>query len=296
MASANRKTQAKRTRASRRRGLRGSGDEKSKATEQAPDEAKQQSPKPEANPAAKAGDGEKVSSLLETTSQEVKQLLEAADDAAQKIRQASRADTAATDDESGDGDEASTLIKRTNKEVRQVLESADEAAEKIREEAREEARQFVEDARRQAEAVTGEHVDQVSKLTAQVLDELSGVQEQLGSLRDAYDNAIKTMSADLGAEESEVWEAQRNGAVEDEEQSELQRRLGRRQRHKKAAPQQPEGVSEGARLLALQQLMAGVDAEVIEARLESEFGIENPRAILEWMGLQAQPERKPEKT
>ena len=63
-----------------------------------------------------------------------------------------------------------------------------------------------------------------------------------------------------------------------------------RNRRQRKAAQEPEGISEGARLLALQQLMAGVDADVIATRLEKEFGVENPRAILEWMGLQVQPE------
>jgi hypothetical protein len=250
----------------------------------------------EAEPAAKAPEGEKpegekVSSLLETTSKEVKQLLEAADDAAKQIRQAARGD----DGEEG-GDEASAVIADTNKEVRQVLESADDAAEKIREEAREEARQFVEDARRRAEELTTEQIDQVTKVSEQVLGELSALQGQLASLRQAYNESIRAMSAKLGVEEtSEVWDAQRNGEPAPEEQSEMKRRLGRRQRRKEPAAE-PEGISEGARLLALQQLMAGVDANVIESRLKKEFGIENPGAILEWMGMESKPERKPDKS
>lgn len=240
--------------------------------------------------------GEKVSSLLETTSQEVKQLLEAADDAAQKIREAAQTD-AETEQKSGSstpGGEASTLINRTNKEVRQVLESADEAAEKIREEARAEARQFVDETRRRAEDVTNQHLAKVSKLSEQVLGELTSVQGQLESLRAAFDQAIGAMRVDVGiggVESEEVWETAQNGAPEVEEESDLRRRLGRRRQRKSA--QEPEGISEGARLLALQQLMAGVDADVIASRLEKDFGIENPRAILEWMGLQVQPKDTP---
>jgi hypothetical protein len=70
--------------------------------------------------------------------------------------------------------------------------------------------------------------------------------------------------------------------------------LGRRPRRKGA--EQPEGVSEGARLLALQQLMAGVEPEVIESRLKNEFGIEDPKPILDWMGLHAAPSPRSSKS
>jgi cell division septum initiation protein DivIVA len=300
MASADRKeTGSKQSQASRRGGVlrRGSRrkDKKSPAeSQQQPDRGSPEAVKGDAAP--KPADGEKVSSLLETTGEEVKQLLEAADDAAKKIREAARANaTSGGDDESDDGDEVSSLIARTNKEVQQVLESADDAAEKIRQEARAEARQFIDDARRRAESVTNEQMHRVSDMTEHVLDELSGVKQQLKTLRGAFDQAMKTMSADLGVEETEVWERQGNGAVgADEEPSDMRARLGRR-RAKMVPAQEPEGISEGARLLALQQLTAGVDADVIEKRLKKEFGIENPKPILEWMGMQAEPTEKAKK-
>jgi F0F1-type ATP synthase membrane subunit b/b' len=298
MASANRKeTGRKQSHASRRggvlrRGSRRKDKEGSAESQQQPDRGSPEAVKDD--PASKPADGEKVSSLLETTGEEVKQLLEAADDAAKKIREAARAD-AASDDDEPDDDEVSSLIARTNKEVQQVLESADDAAEKIRQEARAEARQFIDDARRRAESVTNEQMHRVSDMTERVLAEVSGVQQHLEALRGAFDEAMKTMSADLGADETEVWERQGNGAVgADEEPSDMRSRLARR-RAKMVPAQEPEGISEGARLLALQQLTAGVDADVIEKRLRKEFGIENPKPILEWMGLQAEPTEKAKK-
>jgi F0F1-type ATP synthase membrane subunit b/b' len=299
MASANRKeTGRKQSHASRRggvlrRGSRRKDKEDSAESQQQPDRGSPEAVKGDA--AQKPADGEKVSSLLETTGEEVKQLLEAADDAAKKIREAARADAASGDDEPDDGDEVSSLIARTNKEVQQVLESADDAAEKIRQEARAEARQFIDDARRRAESVTNEQMHRVSDMTEHVLEELSGVRQHLDALRGAFDQAMKTMSADLGADETEVWERQGNGAVgADEEPSDMRSRLARR-RAKMVPAQEPEGISEGARLLALQQLTAGVDADVIEKRLRKEFGIENPKPILEWLGLQAEPTEEAKK-
>lgn len=234
-----------------------------------------------------------VSSLLETTSEDVKQLLEAADDASKKIREAARADAGEPGAGTSEASEASSLIGRINKEVQEVLESADEAAEKIREEAKGEARQLIEEARRKAENATTEHVDKVSEMTNQVLGELAAVQDRLERLQSAFDQATKAMSVELGVGDAEVWETQQNGAIEGEEESDaLRSRLGRRTSRKSGA-ERPEGISEGARLLALQQLIAGVDAEVIEVRLKDEFGIEDPRPLLEWMGIH--PESQPEK-
>jgi vacuolar-type H+-ATPase subunit H len=254
-----------------------------------PDQNRGRNPKAKGNGSPPLGDSDKVSSLLATTGKEVKQLLEAADDAAAKIRQAAHGETTnAGAKGSDDSDKASSLIERTSREVQQVLESADEAAEKIRDEAREEARQFLEQAQRRAESVTGEHMDRVTAMTERVLDEVSSVERQLEVLRTAFDQAIKTMGADLGIQQTGVWDTQDNGAATtiDEQSASLRHRLRRRRPRKFVAPQVPEGISEGARLLALQQMMAGVDSEVIEARLKKEFGIEDPQPILDWLGMQ----------
>ena len=236
---------------------------------------------------AQADDRGNVSSLLETTSAEVKQLLKAADSAAEKIREAARTEAADTSGASPlEDDETVAMLGKINTEVRDVLESADMAAEKIRAEARAEARRLIEESRRRAESVTGEQIKRVTEMTDEVLEQLSGVRDQVGRLQAAFDASIKSMGADLGVVPVDVWDTQRNGATEGEQDSaELRQRLGRRQGRRKTA-QEPEGISEGARLLALQQHMAGVDPSVIEKRLREQFGIEDPRPVLEWMGLE----------
>jgi hypothetical protein len=289
--SKRKQAQRNRSRAQRRSGVlrrRKPGDEASKQAQGKPDPQSSNSKKGGVDP--QLDDSSKVSSLLETSGKEVKQLLEAADDAAEKIREAAKT---ARDDESGKGSEAMPLILKTNQEVQKVLEAAEDAAEKIREEARGEARQLIEETRRRAEGITGEQMNQVSQMTEQVLGELSAIQDQLETLRGAFDQAIQKMSADLGVDQASVWDTQ-NGANDTEEESaELRNRLGRRR--KTVPAQEPDGISEGARLLALQQLMAGVDADVIQERLTNEFGIKDPKPILEWMGLQAETPEKPKK-
>jgi len=242
-------------------------------------------------------DGQKISPLQETTTQaseEVRQLLEAAGDASKQIREAAR--TEAGQGETGvEGNEPAELISKINSEVRTVLEAADEAAEKIRDEAHADARRVLEENRRRAESVTGEHMHRVTEMTEQVLAQISNVEEQLDTLRRAFDQSIKRLGVDLGSggEGSDVWSTKRNGAEEDEgDKDELRHRLGRRAQPKAA---EPEGISEGARLLALQQLNAGVDAEVIAQRLTEEFGVKDPKPILEWMGVYAGEPVKAEK-
>jgi uncharacterized phage infection (PIP) family protein YhgE len=293
--SKRKQAQRKRSRAGRRGGVlrwRKQDDEASKQARGKPDPQSSNAKKGGADP--QFDDSSKVSSLLETSSEEVKQLLEAADDAAEKIREAAKTDAqAARDDESGKASEAMSLISKTNKEIQKVLEAAEDAADKIREEARGEARQLIEETRRRAESITGGQMNHVSQMTEQVLGELSAIQDQLETLRSAFDQAIERMSADLGVDQTSVWDTQ-NGANDGEEESaELRSRLGRRR--KTVPAQEPDGISEGARLLALQQLMAGVDADVIQERLTNEFGIKDPKPILEWMGLQAETPEKPKK-
>ncbi len=292
--SKRKQAQRKRSRAERRSGLLRRRKQDEEASQPGPVKPDPQASDAKEGGAAKVDDGSKVSSLLETSGKEVKQLLEAADDAAEKIREAAKADAqVASDDQSGGASEAMSLISKTNTEVQNVLEAADDAAEKIREEARGEARQLIEETRRRAESVTGEQMNHVSQMTEQVLGELSAIQDQLDTLRRAFDQAIQKMSVDLGVEQSSVWDTQNGASDGEEESAELRSRLGRRR--KTVSVSEPDGISEGARLLALQQLTAGVDANVIQERLTKEFGIKDPKPILDWMGIHAEPPEKPKK-
>lgn len=292
--SKRKQAQRKRGRAERRSGVLRRRKQDEEASKQEPVKPDPQASDAEQGGAAKLDDSSKVSSLLETSGKEVKQLLEAADDAAEKIREAAKTDAeVASDDQSGGPNEATSLISKTNTEVQKVLEAADDAAEKIREEARGEARQLIEETRRRAESVTGEQMNHVSQMTEQVLGELSAIQDQLVTLRSAFDQAIQKMSVDLGVEQSSVWDTQNGASDGEEESAELRSRLGRRR--KTVSVSEPDGISEGARLLAMQQLTAGVDANVIQERLTKEFGIKDPKPILDWMGIHAETPEKPKK-
>ncbi len=222
----------------------------------------------------------------------MKQLLEAAGDASKKIREAAR--TGDGSESKVEGNEPAAMISKINSEVRTVLEAADEAAEKIREEARADARRLIDENRRRAESVTGEHLQRVSEMTEEVLSQLANVEGQLDTLRRAFDQSIQRLGTDLQRGELRRRSGRRRGTAPrmKRESDELRQRLGRRAKPKAA---EPEDISEGARLLALQQLNAGVDAAVIEKRLAEQFGVKDPKPILEWIGVQAPPASKPKK-
>jgi hypothetical protein len=236
---------------------------------------------------AKAGDGASSSSLLRTTGGEIQELLEVADDAVKKIREADQASSPRGVHEAPDGAEISALVARTRWEARRALKSADLAAEKIREEAQADAMQLLDASRRRAEKVTGEQIDRVSTATDQVLEELSDLRRQVQALRNAFDAAVETMHADLEVEQAGAGEEKRDHAEADDEQAGPRRRQGR-PGQKAPAPEERERISEGARLLALQQMIEGEDAAAIEARLKKQFGIEDPKPITEWLGLPAE--------
>jgi hypothetical protein len=294
-------TRRKTRRTVRRRGRRGS----SQAAETASSSQAQQPAEPTTdvakNGSPQLSNGEEVSSLLASTSQEVQQLLEAADDAAAKIREAAQTEDPADGGQRSKGkNEVSSLLAKTSEEVQQVLESADEAAEKIRAEARAEARQFLDESRRRVELVTRYQMDQVAGFTEQVLGEAAAVQSHLEALRDSFERATAALDTRLSAEKAEIERPEDDGEQSDGEQSDgeqsdaedlhstLRRRMGRRRPRKIIAPKgEPAGeISEAARLLALRQIMAGEDSEDIEARLRDDLGIEDPAQILEWMSVQ----------
>lgn len=231
-------------------------------------------------------DGEDVSSLLASTSQEVQQLLEAADDAAGAIREAAQTEDRADGDQGSEGsNEVSSLLARRSEKIQRVLESADEAAAKIRAEARAEARQSLEESRRRVEFVTRNQIDQVVGLTEQVLGEAAVVQHQLEALRDSFERATKALDTQLVAEKPENERPKDYGEQSDVEDLHA-RRLGQRRPRKIIASKgEPAGeISEGVRLLVLRQIMAGEDSEAIEAQLRDDFGIEDPAPIVEWIG------------
>jgi hypothetical protein len=289
---ADRKARGKSSQTTRRSVFRRGRDAGDQTTQSKAKSSSAEPPKGSNGGAKATADGEeKVSSMLKMTGDEVKRLLAAADDAAEKIRQAAEVDSPVqTDAESSD--EIYSLVGKINTEAQRILELANDAAEKIREEARGEAKQLIEDTKLRAEHVTAQRMDRVSEMTDQVLTELAAVKAKLDDLQSAYGQAMKSLNADLDDAAGELATSRNGGRGAEPESAALRRRLGQKDRVKSA---KAEAVSEGARLIALQQLMAGEDREVVASRLKDEFGIANPEDILEDISPQADEPTDPKK-
>jgi vacuolar-type H+-ATPase subunit H len=184
----------------------------------------------------------------------------------------------------GERGEISPLLATTSQKVESILKSTNEAAEEIREDARNEARQFLAQARQRAERLTRERMDRIATVTEDLLQQASAVQEQAAALRVALEQATAELSSDLGA--GRPGAADRQAASAKTEQEGRRGVFGRRKRRNLPSRHQGE-ISEGVRVLALQQLTAGADRETIEARLRADFGIEDPSAILESIEAEA---------
>ena len=199
-----------------------------------------------------------------------------------------------------DGAQMSWLLSTTVERVQAVLSATDEAAARIREDAQAEADRYLEDARRRAESLTRERMDRIATLTEDLMGQASAVQQQSQALRVAMERATDELNRDLGpadaqassARAAEVTaESEQPGATgagpeqspaaetpKDSEGHGLRERIGRRRRK---GDDSEEGINEGARVLALQQLMAGADRATVEKALTEDFGIDDPSVILD---------------
>jgi hypothetical protein len=197
----------------------------------------------------------------------------------------------------------SWLLSTTVERVQAVLTATDDAAAKIRDDAQTEADRFLEDARRRAESLTRERMDRIATLTEDLMAQASGVQQQSQALREALERATAELNRDLGGAQSETATAPMAQATpspnpepqqaaadasqqsppsqakteEAESHGGLRERIGLRRKQDDSEG----GVSEGARVLALQQLMAGADRKTVEETLTKDFGIEDPSVILD---------------
>src|SRR5206468_5992740 len=133
---------------------------------------------------------------------------------------------------------------------------------------------------RRIDLLTQYQMDRVNAFARQVAAEASALQEQLETLHRSFDQATAALDTKSATNREED-----DGTGGEHLQKTLRRRLGRQR--KVIAPQAELSgeVSEGARLLALQYLIAGEAGEVVEARLRDELGIEDPAALLESMSV-----------
>jgi vacuolar-type H+-ATPase subunit H len=194
----------------------------------------------------------------------------------------------------------SSMADTASDQVRSILEAAQTTAAQIRSEAEEEARRVrdaahdhVEATRAGAAAQADEHVSQVSKSTADMLERIERIDEELNSLFDVLRGAAKRINAQLGELQVELHAAadagpasapEGNGTASAEEPAE-ETEPG----PAAAAPHEPERTvaapgdsdEEGARLIALNMALNGSPREEIDRFLTERYDLADQASLLD---------------
>jgi hypothetical protein len=187
-----------------------------------------------------------------------------------------------------------------------ALRAAERAAAGIRDDAQEWARRYKEESRKQANELTSERVRELSELTDSLMTRLDAAARQAEELISTLEETGRRLLNSEGRS-PEAPRLNRPGAeVEEEPERAFKRAAGDGKGSRKkpwlppgAEPRVPEPVnsapprpargdptvSEGARLLATQMAAVGGKRDEVASRLREEFGIQDPAAILDEIGL-----------
>jgi hypothetical protein len=172
-----------------------------------------------------------------------------------------------------DAAEISELLTSAGGRAQAVLDATEEAAQAILQSV--EARQEVEEEMVRATNASRAQLYRISKVMEDVLAEAGRLQQRTQELAETLKSANDSLANELGANGGPN-DANRDGAGPSTDSPAARDSLAARRRRLGNA-----GGSEGARLLTLQLVYAGLDREAIEARLKEEFAIESPETIVE---------------
>jgi vacuolar-type H+-ATPase subunit H len=199
--------------------------------------------------------------------------------------------------------------------IESVLDAAEQAADGIRQDAEEWARQYMAEARRKADELAEQRVQELSHLTDSLMNRARSVAKQSDDLISALDDAARgllgaggtgagpapPLQAPAPPAAQPVAPSQAAPAPPPAEPAPAAPPQGRRPPEPAPAaspppaspspppvappPRNDSGVSEGARLLATQMAVAGSSRDEIAYRLSEEFAIQDSSAILDEIGL-----------
>jgi len=197
------------------------------------------------------------------------------------------------------------MLASTRERIHKVLSATDEAAQSILEAAKVEADAHVLETQRRVEQLARTRMEKLSTVTEDLLGQADRVRQEVDSLRRAIDGATVALAADLGLAPGEASggpsETPGPGADASSTPSGIEVVESSSGRDGIAAPpetgqpspeaQQTEGAresglpSEVIEIFVLKMLATGSDRAAIERRLGDEFGVEDPSAVLERLGL-----------
>jgi vacuolar-type H+-ATPase subunit H len=194
--------------------------------------------------------------------------------------------------------------------IESVLEAAERVAAGIRQDAEERAHRYLEESRQKADEMAAERLHELSSLTDDLITRARTVaqrsQELIAALEDAgrrvAEGSSQSPAAPLrSASEPPLSSVETSPppvpAAERPEPEPVPPGLRPSSPKGAGVPAGPgsagrpkslsgnSAVSEGARLLATQMAVAGSSREKIASRLQEEFGIQDPRPILDEIGI-----------
>lgn len=159
--------------------------------------------------------------------------------------------------------------------IQVIVEAAERAAAGVIEDAEVQAERYLEESRRRADALAEERAGELAEITGSLVSQAQELKRQSDELMAAIDRAKARIEqkvlGELGAPAGDVWEAP--AAEPRPEAPHLKPVEG-------AAGDDPS-LPAGARLLATQMAVAGNSRDEIEARLRSEFGIDDAGPMLD---------------
>jgi hypothetical protein len=167
--------------------------------------------------------------------------------------------------EASDSPSAELTPEAVGQRVESALQAAERAAARIRDDAQQWARSYKEESRKQADEQTSERVRELSELTDNMMLRVRAAAEQADELI----SSLEEMGRRLISSE---WRSSRIPEPVSPARS-------------RPVHNDDHSVSAGARLLATQMAAAGGSRDEVAARLREEFGIQDPSAILDEIGL-----------
>lgn len=158
--------------------------------------------------------------------------------------------------------------------VQEILDAAERVAGDIRADAEARAERYLEERRADADELVGERVGELAELTRTLKTRLEAVQHEAAGLIAELDRTIARMVRVPGQDASVSSDGLRPVPTDDRSTPQPVAYPGTRK---------ASGIPEQALLRATQMAVGGSDRDEIAQVLSSEFGIEDPEAMLDRM-------------
>jgi hypothetical protein len=163
-----------------------------------------------------------------------------------------------------DAEGARGILTTTKDRVAEILEATDRAVSDIMDAANRESEQLVRETHQRAERLAAERMERISSLTEGVMAKAATLDLELEKMRKLVDDAVGALAAELGLEQPARATAPKPPG---------------------AAPAGDEDRGDALQLLATQLLISGETYESASRRMAEEFGVQNPRFVLDSLDL-----------